>query len=331
MRHALGRIGSEAVEPDMTTADLSQLVGDDARKTRFCDVLTAIVRETKRAPIFVLDKDGTLTQPRQPLALEMAASVAALLDTGATLAVMSGAEAYRLQDEVLAPLAERIGEGALSAFYLIAENGAQTYRAEPGGLAPVDRLDLREALGAERFAQVLAIVEEARIKFGIGDDPARRHVVSDGSQIKLSALGNVVDEALRQRFDPLGAKRAEWVTFIRGRLVEQGLSDDLGPLVDVIVSGTSSINLLPRGVNKGHALKRFAARHGLGDQSVIYFGDRFADGGNDVYALAHARLAINVGDDIARDDVIDAAEKGPDGARRYLELARRVLASIPAS
>lgn len=311
----------------MNTADLSALIEEDARKARFCDALTAIVRETKRAPIFVLDKDGTLTRPRQPLEPEMAASVAALLEAGATVAVMSGAEAYRLQDEVLAPLVAQVGEGALSAFYLIAENGAQTYRAEPGGLAPVDRLDLREALGAERFAQVLAIVEEARIKFGIGDDPARRHVVADGSQIKLSALGNVVDEALRERFDPLGAKRAEWAAFVRARLVERGVSDDLGPLVDVIVSGTSSINLLPRGVNKGHALERFAARHGLSDQSVIYFGDRFGDGGNDVYALSHARMVINVGDDIAQVGVIDAVEKGPRGARLYLELAQRVLTS----
>ena len=38
----------------MTTADLSALVGADARKARFCDALSAIVRETKRAPIFVL-------------------------------------------------------------------------------------------------------------------------------------------------------------------------------------------------------------------------------------------------------------------------------------
>lgn len=309
----------------MTTADLSALVGADARKARFCDALSAIVRETKRAPIFVLDKDGTLTRPRQPLEPEMARSVAALLGAGATVAVMSGAEAYRLQDEVLAPLAAHVGESVSSSFYLIAENGAQTYRAEPGGLAAVDRLDLRDALGAERFAQVLAIVEEARIKFGIGDDPARRHVVADGSQIKLSALGNIVDEGLRERFDPLGIKRAEWAAFVRTRLLERGLSDDAGPLVDVIVSGTSSINLLPRGVNKGHALERFAARHGLSDQSIVYFGDRFGKGGNDVYALSHARVVINVGDDISHAGVIDAAEKGPRGVRLYLELARRVI------
>lgn len=320
------------VEREATTPDLGERIKADARKQRFSGALGAVMRETGRAPIFVLDKDGTLTQPRQALSPDMAVALLGLASAQAVVAVISGAEAYRLRDEVFAPLIARAGDERAGHFYLIAENGAQMYQAGEAGLDPVDRLDLKQIIGAARFAKVLGIVEETRLKFGIGDDPQRRHVVTDGSQIKLSALGNLVDEALRETFDPDGAKRAVWAQHVRARMTEEGLSDESGLIVDVIVSGTSSINLLARGVNKGHAIERLAARNGLDTQSVIYFGDRFGPGGNDVHALAHVRAAVNFGDDVEIEGVaapvINAAEKGPDGARLYLEIARHTLESF---
>lgn len=308
-----------------TTNEPAKREDADPSKQRFLVELGAIVRETGATPLFVSDKDGTLTLPRRPLADDVGDALLQLLGAGAVVTIISGGEAYRLHEEALSPLAARASAGQLSNLYIIAENGSRVYRIAGTELDLVESFGLREAIGAAHYETLIAIVEEARRTFGIGDDLAKRHIVAEGSQIKLSALGNLADDSARQSFDPTGAKRGEWAGYVRARIVDAGLIDKSGPLVDVIISGTSSINLLPRGVNKGFAIARLAERCGRETRSVVYFGDSFGESGNDACALANVRVAVNFGLDVCDDMIINAVEKGPSGARHYMELARAAL------
>lgn len=301
--------------------------GHDQAMRVFRMRLPAIQRATGHPPMFFLDKDGTLTHPRKALGASMAAAVHALGATGATIAVISGAESARLRKEVFEPLR---AYGAVGGrLLLISENGAQVHVVNGDALDLVGASDLRTMIGAERFAQVLAIVEETRVKFHIANDPYRRNVVINDTQIKLSGLGNAEDEALRKNFDPDGAQRTLWAQHVRTRLVEEGLTDAQGPIVDVIVAGASSINILARGVHKGSAIQPLLSDAGLDARSAVYFGDSFAPGGNDALALPAVGTAVNFGADVVAGGgaplLINATQKGPAGVELYLRLAASTL------
>lgn len=308
------------------------LVKGDSAARSFCARLQLIAAGDGSPPVLLLDKDGTLTPPRKALDHEAARALLDLEALGAVIAVISGAEFARLRTEVFEMLRARGDLGG--RFYFVAENGAQIHQSSEGDLKRLDICNLEASIGPAHFATLLAIVEEARLRFGIGADPDRKFVVLNPTQVKLSGLGNIDDPGLRATFDPVGARRAEWARFLRMRIAEAGIVDAAGPMVDVVVAGTSSVNLLARGVNKGRAVERLLAICGATPAATIYFGDNFSESGNDSFALRSVGTAVNFGapDVNAPADgtsmVINALQKGPDGVRRYLNLAVRLLGDL---
>lgn len=308
---------------------------DDLAKNWRADVYKAarrIMGSTHSAPMLVVDKDGTLTNPRKLLSPDVAEVVLDLLSVGVVMAVITGGEFYRLRSEVFDPL-EKVAKDwkIFDNLYLISENGAQTcrFRASRNDFERVHRVDLKDKIGEKNFRVILGLVSELMEKHNIERIPERKQVVSGGSQIKFSPLGNVQDDKLRASFDPTGERRKLWAEYLKRRMTDNGLLDQDGLIVDVIVAGTGSINILPRGVNKGSAIRRLARLCGLSNAATMYLGDKFGDDGNDADAIVHVGVSVNVGADIdalsSAGPLINCSEKGPTGARICLETVARVV------
>ena len=292
----------------------------------------SIMGSTHSAPMLVVDKDGTLTNPRKLLSPDVAEVVLNLLSVGAVMAVITGGEFYRLRSEVFDPLKKVAKDRTLfDNLYLISENGTQTcrFRATRNDFEQIHRVDLKDKIGERNFRVVLELISELMDKQNIERLSERNQVVSGGSQIKFSPLGNVQDDKLRASFDPTGERRKLWAEYLKRRMTDNGLLDEDGLIVDVIIAGTGSINILPRGVNKGSAIRRLARLCGLSNAATMYLGDKFGDNGNDADAIMHVGVSVNVGADIdllsSAGPLITCSEKGPAGARICLETVTRAV------
>lgn len=291
-----------------------------------------IMGSTHSTPILVVDKDGTLTNPRKLLTSDVAEVVLDLLSAGAVIAVITGGEFYRLQREVFDPLRKVAKDWKLfDKLYLISENGTQMcrYRAAANDFEQIHRVDLNDKIGERNFNAIVELIYELMEKYNIQRTPEAKQVVSGGSQIKFSPLGNVQDDELRASFDPTGERRKLWAAYLKKRMTDKGLLDKDGLIVDVIVAGTASINILPRGVNKGSAICRLVTICGLSHGAAMYFGDKFGDNGNDADAIKHVGVSVNVGADVDvltfSEPLITCSEKGPLGAKICLEVVARAV------
>jgi HAD superfamily hydrolase (TIGR01484 family) len=305
---------------------------DAANKQIFASALRRIMAKTGQLPVLVLDKDGTITHPRHALSADVAKAILDVLDDGAIVAIVSGAEMSRLRSEVFHHLRARTNNtNVMSRLFFVSENGAHLYRydARADEFDLVYRVELREVVGEATLGIVLAIIDETMERFDIARHPERGQVVADGSQIKFSPLGGIQDDDLRKSFDPSGGRRSAWAEYIRDSMTRRGLTDDKGLIVDVRVAGTASINILPRGINKGHAIDRLTALVGLSNDSVVYFGDKLGKDGNDADVISRACAVVNVGNDAGAVQsstlILTAGEKGPDGVGAYLAVAHQAF------
>lgn len=318
----------DANDPSRLQRRSISLTSDHDRERYVHSFVCDVVARSGRPPLIVTDKDGTLTHPRQSLSPDVASAIADLLSVGVPLAVVSGGELYRLEAEIFDQLSRSVGGAhALENLYFMPENGTQLHRYSPNHSAfrEVCRVDLKQRIGQEKFSKILQITAAMMDVFGIEKVEGIRQIVSEGSQIKFSPLGNTKDDALRRKFDPNGDKRTLWVQHLRSRFAEEGLADSDGLIVSVIVAGTASINILPRGMNKGSAIADLASRLAIQERFAIYFGDKFGSSGNDADAIPHVGLAINVGADVALPSLFSVDQKGPMGTAFYLRAIWRAL------
>ena len=160
----------------------------------------------------------------------------------------------------------------------------------------------------QKFPELLAIQKQY---------PDIQQINNEEVQITLRALGKIQNDELRKTFDPRGEKRKLWATYIHTRLAEEKID------LDVSIDGTSSINILVPGINKGAGIDRLAELLHADRREMIYFGDKFFERRNDRIAVENRiELVVNFGDDmldqIPGTLLINASEKGPAGAKLYL-------------
>ena len=84
-------------------------------------------------------------------------------------------------------------------------------------------------------------------------------------------LGTKANKESKLEFDPDRVKRRE----ILG-LVKETFSDQT-----VFIGGSSSFDIVPRGVNKLSALLKYASSIKVDIDEIVYFGDDYGPGGND--------------------------------------------------
>jgi hypothetical protein len=80
---------------------------------------------------------------------------------------------------------------------------------------------------------------------------------------------------IKMKFDPNRKKRER---------IKAMLDPEL-PEVSILINGTSSIDILPKGFNKAVGLTRYLDKIGFNKSDVLFIGDGIFPGGNDYSVL----------------------------------------------
>ena len=192
--------------------------------------------------LVVFDLDGTLTQSRSIISENMRAALEFL---PVPFVVISGATEKQIREQVPIPDLVALGQSGNEYF------GRQ--------LAQEDKDKIN--------AHIQEILDTDYIK---APDP--EDLVEDrGSQISLSLMGHHADKQKKLEFDPDGSQRKKLLE------LHPFKEEDL----QVFVAGTTCLDYVRKGWDKGSNIAAHAKKIGVDLDDVIYFGDQLYPGGND--------------------------------------------------
>lgn len=103
-----------------------------------------------------------------------------------------------------------------------------------------------------------------------------------GGQITFSALGNEAPRELKERWDPDHQKRTK---------IKQSLEKYL-PEYTIEIGGLTSIDIRPKGIDKGHEIKKIADYLSVPLNKILFIGDAIYVGGNDYSTTQLSEITI---------------------------------------
>lgn len=122
-------------------------------------------------------------------------------------------------------------------------------------------------------------------QYGIGAITEGDEVVEDRiTQITLSALGQHAPIEIKKLWDSDQKKRQQIKKDLEAKL----------PEVNIIIGGTTSIDILPYGFDKAKGLIRLLTKMGMTIDDMIFVGDAIFPGGNDYSAYEAGIESIKV-------------------------------------
>ncbi len=239
-------------------------------------------------PLIIFDLDETLTESKEPLTRAMAHLVEKLLER-TRVAVISGGALPQFLKQIVARLPS---DAPLERLYLLPTAGAALYTYRDGGWDKV----YEERISETDAAQIQTAIDEGAAASGVIDfaeatwGPRTEY---RGSSIAFSALGQEAPVAEKKAWDPSKAKRRALQKEIAARL-PKGFTAEMG--------GSTTIDILKRGVNKAYGLRQLAARLGVPEPSILYVGDELVAHGNDeaVFDTGAKTAAVKNPTDTAR-------------------------------
>lgn len=244
------------------------------------------------APSLVaFDLDDTLAPSKGAISPRMAELLRALLRT-VDVAIISGGDEQQFRSQVVAQLG---GTDAvdLGRLHLLPTCGTRYLRYDGSDFTTVYAHDLSDD---EKSAALTALREEAE-RLGLWEAEPWGDILEDrGSQITFSALGQRAPGEAKHAWDPDGAKRAALRDAVAARV----------PGLEVRSGGSTSIDITRAGIDKAFGMTRLADLTGIPLTSMLFYGDRLDEGGNDypVLAIGVPSVAVEGWEDTA--DKLDA-------------------------
>jgi hydroxymethylpyrimidine pyrophosphatase-like HAD family hydrolase len=233
--------------------------------------------------VVLLDIDGTITPPRQPIQVEM---VRLLCGLSVPFHVAAGSHLPLLQGQFFHPLYDLGFRGAFDAFV---SNGAVHYQAdyrEGPNLQLISEFDIRGYLGEMDYAFLIQTLTETldlpEFQTHLPLKIAGERIVYRGSMVNCSPIGRALQElaeaqknrAMFVEFDHANQYRARVMEYLKGRLAR--LIDDRN--LTIALGGQTSSDIGVLGQDKTKAVTTLIAS---GAQRVVFFGDALFEGGND--------------------------------------------------
>lgn len=225
--------------------------------------------DTKFKKLIIFDLDGTLAYSKARMDEEMALSLVGLLKANKMVAIISGGKYAQFQKQIL-PVFVDVGVGEEfknlflfptcgAAFYKYnGENWNQVYAEN---LFTYEKNKIKDA-----FQVVFSKLNYQHPKKVYGE------ILEDrGTQITFSALGQQAPLKLKEAWDPDSAKRLKIIMALAPLL----------PEFDLAVGGTTSIDVLHKGINKAYGIKKMEEHLGIAKIKMLFIGDKVFPGGND--------------------------------------------------
>lgn len=247
------------------------------------------------APALVaFDLDDTLAPSKGAISPRIAAQLLALLRT-VDVAIISGGNEQQFRSQVIARL-DDADAGDIARLHLLPTCGTRYLRHDGNDFTPLYAHDLTDE---EKTDALTALREEAE-RLGLWEAEPWGDILEDrGSQITFSALGQKAPRDAKHEWDPSGAKRAALRDAVAARL----------PGLEVRSGGSTSIDITRAGIDKAYGMRQLAEHTGIPLTSMLFYGDRLDEGGNDypVLALGVPSVAVEGWEDTADklDDLLE--------------------------
>ncbi|WP_091226479.1 HAD-IIB family hydrolase [Microbacterium sp. 3J1] len=236
--------------------------------------------------LVAFDLDDTLAPSKGAISPRIAAQLLALLET-VDVAIISGGNEAQFRAQVIAQLGDA-DTVAVARLHLLPTCGTRYLRHDGSDFAPLYAHDLSED---EKAGALTALREEAE-RLGLWETEPWGEILEDrGSQITFSALGQKAPRDAKHAWDPDGAKREALRDAVSARL----------PGLEVRSGGSTSIDITRAGIDKAYGMQKLAEHTGIPLASMLFYGDRLDEGGNDypVLALGVPSVAVDGWEDTA--------------------------------
>ena len=227
--------------------------------TRMTSSVTRMIMEGRSFSHFFFDLDNTLTRSKSPIRDDHARTLEAL-SSKASIVVVSGAKEDEIRKRI--PFLEK-------GMYILAQNGNH---AEYAGVTLWDRV-----LSEEQKRAISLCVSKMHRTLSLDVRDPSDLVVDRGCQIAYSLIGHHEDIQKKEQFDPDFKKRKDLLNTFKTELAV--LQREVN--VDVLLGGTTNLDFIEAGKNKGFNVKALIEHMGWDARSCVYFGDALFPGGND--------------------------------------------------
>ncbi len=225
--------------------------------------------------IIAFDVDGTLTKSKEPLEDSMA-SLLIKLSKLVLIAPISGESYHQFQKQFLATWNNFADSEANSKIILLPVDGSQSFEFDAGKneWIKIDQQEFEQEIKKLVFDGFNQILNQKELY----DLPDSQEIFGDqvedrGPEITFSALGQNAPLEKKSLWDPDQMKRKK----IKSAL-EKFLPKDS---VEIMIAGTTSIDVLSKGNNKASGLLRLLKRKNMDISDMIFVGDSVFPGGND--------------------------------------------------
>lgn len=221
--------------------------------------------------LVAFDLDDTLAPSKEPIDARMVSLLLALLQK-VDVAIISGGNEAQFRAQVVARLGA-IDDESAARLHLLPTCGTRYLRHDGSDFSPLYAHDLTAEQKSDAFT---ALREEAE-RLGLWEAQPWGEIVEDrGSQITFSALGQKAPREAKHDWDPSGAKREALRDAVAARL----------PDLEVRSGGSTSIDITLAGIDKAFGMKQLAEHTSIPLGSMLFYGDRLDEGGNDYPVLA---------------------------------------------
>jgi HAD superfamily hydrolase (TIGR01484 family) len=210
--------------------------------------------------LLIFDVDGTITAQRRIISPDMRGLIVQL-SLIHNVAFLGGGNYQRLYSQL----------GGLDN--IIAGNYGLDI-----GLCGISGVSINPFIHSQESLNVLAAsFKFIRDTYGYTNVTGESFEVHPSGMITFPLLGTGATQELKDVFDPIKQKRLEILPAIKGLLLD----------FNVIIGGTNSFDILPKGIDKTYGIGLL--KETFDQDSMLYIGDDFSKGCND-YAILEKRI-----------------------------------------
>ena len=206
--------------------------------------------------VYLFDVDGTLTEPREKIKEQIE-------DVFMSWIASKNKSVYLVTGSDISKTKEQLGEDLMDACLGVFTCSGNVFRQE-------DQIIYSNVFdpGDEFIADLELYLENSQWRSKKGN-----HIEKRPGMLNFSTVGRNANQNMRKayaRWDKTSLEREDIVAYI----------NDLYPDLEVSIGGSISVDIYPKGKNKGQVVEKLRELHG-DDVEMIFVGDKNKPGGND--------------------------------------------------